>query len=104
MVSKVSGWIVVPEIETLSDHCYLRYIVNCDRMVPLNKSPPVGWNWKKMDFDKFRALIWSSADCDLSIQNNSPDEYMEWIAAALRRAADCGAPRLKRPLGKRSAY
>lgn len=58
-----------------------------------------------MDQDKFEALlIWSCAQCRLSIENCSADEYADWIEKALRYASDCRTPRLRRSNGKKSAY
>jgi len=104
IVNVVSGWRVMSEIETLSDHGYVSFALN--RVVaPSRDSLLLGWNWKKMDPDKFQAaLIWSNASCELSLDNSSPDEYAEWVARSLRGAADCSTPRSRRPPGRKFAY
>lgn len=105
LVSKMSKWRVALDTETLSDHNYIMFEFEYSiSSAPPGRSP-LGWNWRKMDADRFQAsLLWSCATCQLSLESNSADEYADWIATVMRNAADCSTPRLVRPVDKKSAY
>ncbi|XP_025267155.1 uncharacterized protein LOC112638884 [Camponotus floridanus] len=91
------------DTETLSDHNYIMFEYGESPVLP--SRTPLGWNSRKMDLDRFQAsLSWRCATCHLSLEDNTAEEFADWIATTMRDAADCSTPRLVRPLVKRSAY
>lgn len=62
------------------------------------------WNWKKMDEDKFNAAtIWYGEDRPFT-EETSVEEYVVWIARAMRDICDTGAPRASKVVKRTQVY
>ena len=85
---RVSGWRVL-EQETLSDHLYLEYRVDCSGGLAPNEQGPgrVSWHAKRLCLETVRATI--VAECD-ALAHPTPES----VSRVLRLACESAAPKV----------
>ena len=105
LLGGISGWHVVEDVETLSDHNYIVYDVGnlaSPRARPAGSYPR--WAWKKLDADGFcAALEWYGAEPDFS-EDTGIDVIVDRVSRWLREACDAGAPRASGKVLDRPTY
>ncbi|XP_029177940.1 uncharacterized protein LOC114945803 [Nylanderia fulva] len=107
----ISGWQVMNNTESLSDHEYIQmffgrddgYLNVNDRSSNSQKYPR--WNIKKMDIDKFRAaILWNCTNSDDQPTEKTAEDQAKWIERSIHQACDVGASRIKKPPPKEQTY
>lgn len=105
MLPLISEWRVMKDVESLSDHVYVSFIVRSTRPVP----PPTKvkarrWNLKKFDRDLFLAVLnWHDKDT-LGHELPSLDAMIRWLDNIMVEACDAAAPRIGPNKPRRQAH
>lgn len=109
LVSRVDGWVVRVDLESLSDHLYIdfRLRVGSDRgkLVTMQRNLSKRWNIKKMDRELFEtALEFISGAVDSESVTRTPENYAEWLVRVLRDALEVSTPAVGTAQGRRKVY
>lgn len=94
LMERIKNWQVLQH-ETLSDHAYIHMEIDDPKKTEKQTARiRLGWNWRKVNLDLFRAsLIWKCAT--LGEEENSASVLTEMMREALKDACDIAAPRRK---------
>lgn len=74
LLDRIVSWLVLEDVETLSDHQYVEVIINSLNMQAKKTSNSKRWNFKKLDVELFSETLELLANA--SIPENLPDEAM----------------------------
>lgn len=103
-LGRLSGWTVRSDMESLSDHSYTVMRLSCGAAVRSDGPHRVGWCWRTMDVDIFRAAIyWEMPQPSLREANNI-DDKVKMIEKAFQHACDAAMERVRFGPRKRPVY
>lgn len=92
---KIRGWRVAEEIETLSDHRAIEFLIQDTAQANAREKRPSRWATKKMDIDKLRAALEASTWTQEWSNMNNIEEKVQWLQQTLTRACDLSMPRVR---------
>ncbi|CAG4978795.1 unnamed protein product [Colias eurytheme] len=108
LACRVQGWRVLSEVETLSDHKYIRFEVlpttgttRNTNLAPAEKKPR--WSLKSLDGHLLELASLIRAWCPKPEAINV-DAEAEWFAETMMQISDTAMSRLRRPLPQNKAY
>lgn len=102
--ARISSWRIRTDMESLSDYPYISMELDAreDGAQSHGHQPP-RWNWRSCNVDKFRvAISWEFQQ--LLGEDCSVEERAKKIRAAIQRACDVGAERVKPGLHREQVY
>lgn len=107
-VNMISGWGVLAGSESLSDHCYIEFLITvATNNSAAERDTPRRWAVRKLDADKLEAALlidsWAQQMREEPELDGPPVARVERLCDALRRACDVAMPRVK-PMTRRAAY
>lgn len=100
----VKDWRVLSDVESLSDHLYISFVVSTSWPRPLQIQLSRKWNMRKFDTDLFRAaLIWQGQIPMVEDRANAA-QVMTWLDRTMVEACNVAAPRIGPKKPRRQAY
>lgn len=106
----VQDWHVLEEVETLSDHRYIRFSVSAQTSVGPVQAAPVGvgdgprWALKRLDGEALLEASIVKAWLDSPGRPTNIDDEAEWFRESMSHICDAGMPRVRPLPSRRQVY
>ncbi|KMQ93101.1 gag-pol polyprotein [Lasius niger] len=104
LIALVKDWRVLSDVESLSDHLYISFVVSTSWSRPPQIQLSRKWNMRKFYTDLFRAaLIWQGQIPMVEDRANAA-QAMTWLDRTMVEACNVAAPRIDLKKPRRQAY
>lgn len=109
VAARMSGWKVLEETETLSDHLYIRFRVSAQpaqqqRLARRGNSRFPRWATSRFDSSMATEAAIVEAWCDPPLEDVGVEGRASRLREMLTAVCDAAMPRQRRPVAKRSVY
>lgn len=91
---KIRGWRVAEDIETLSDHRAIEFMIQDTTQTDKREKKPSRWATRKMDTNKLRVALEASTWTQEWNDMDSIEKKVQWLQQTLTTACDLSMPRV----------
>lgn len=105
LLSLVQEWCVRGDLESLSDHLYISFVVSCERPEPPpNRRTCRRWNAREFDVDLFHAVLnWRGQGPPVE-DHQSVQQMVDLLDRVMEEACNVASPRIGPRRPRRQAY